>query len=113
MQGFVYFMASHSPTLYVGVTSDLRRRVHQHKTHSYAGSFTSQYRVTRLVYFEAATNIAAAIAREKQIKGWRRSRKIALIERSNPDWRDLAESWYQDGRDQVPRFARDDSVERP
>ena len=89
----VYIMASRSRVLYVGVTNDLVRRVDEHKR-GLGGRFTSRYRVTRLVHREEFTRIGDAIAREKALKGWRRSRKVALIERSNPAWRDLAEGWF-------------------
>jgi putative endonuclease len=85
----VYIMASASRVLYIGVTSDLLRRVMEHKEMCVLG-FTARYRVTELVYFEAFGDIRIAIAREKQIKGWLRARKIALIESFNPHWRDLA-----------------------
>ena len=90
---FVYIMASHTGTLYVGVTSDLEKRVFEHKHHLKPG-FTSKYVVERLLYFERFTYIQAAIAREKQIKGWRRDRKIALLERDNPSWVDLSAGWF-------------------
>ncbi len=92
MQYFVYIMASRSRVLYVGVTNDLQRRVWEHKNHALAG-FTDKYNVDRLVYFEAGASVIEAIAREKQIKGWRRSKKVALIESVNPTWRDLSEGW--------------------
>jgi putative endonuclease len=85
-------MASRSGTLYVGVTSNLAARVYQHK-HGLTPGFTSKYRVTRLVYFEDTGEAADAIAREKQIKGWLRKRKIALVESVNPNWRDLSMDW--------------------
>ena len=85
----VYIMASASRVLYIGVTGDLLRRVMEHKEMRVPG-FTARYRVTELVYFEAFGDIRIAIAREKQIKGWLRARKIALIESFNPHWRDLA-----------------------
>jgi putative endonuclease len=88
---YTYIMASRSRVLYVGVTNDLARRVNEHKQGLIAG-FTSRYRVTRLVYFEEFADIRDAIAREKEIKGWKRSRKTSLIERRNPTWEDLAES---------------------
>jgi len=88
----VYIMASRSRVLYVGVTNDLARRVGEHKRGF--GGFTSRYRVTRLVHREEFSHIKDAIAREKALKGWRRSRKVALIEGSNPTWRDLAEGWF-------------------
>lgn len=86
---YVYIMASRSRVLYTGVTNNLARRVDEHKRGLNHG-FTSRYRVTRLVYFEEFTDIRDAIAREKQIKGWTRSRKTALVERRNPTWEDLA-----------------------
>ena len=85
----VYIMASASRVLYVGVTGNLLRRVAEHKQKKVPG-FTARYRVTELVYFEAFGDIRLSIAREKQIKGWLRERKIALIESFNPHWRDLA-----------------------
>ena len=95
---FVYIMASKSKTLYVGVTRDLRRRVVEHRERLRPHAFSSRYRTAKLVFFETTTDVMAAIAREKQIKGWRRERKIGLIEQTNPDWRDLAVDWFQDGR---------------
>jgi putative endonuclease len=86
---YVYIMASRSRVLYVGVTNDLTRRAHEHKQGLVPG-FTSKYRVTRLVYYEEFADIRDAIAREKRIKGWKRSRKISLIEATNPTWEDLA-----------------------
>ena len=89
---FVYILASRSGVLYVGVTSNLLHRLHQHRTHAIAG-FTERYYVTRLVYFEETSDVAAAIAREKQVKGWLRKKKVALIEADNPAWDDLAAEW--------------------
>ena len=86
---YIYIMASHSRVLYVGVTNDLVRRVNEHKAGRIPG-FTTTYRVTRLVHFEAFTDIRDAIAREKEIKGWKRSRKINLIQSRNATWEDLA-----------------------
>jgi putative endonuclease len=86
----VYIMASASRVLYIGVTGDLLRRVMQHKEMRIPG-FTARYHVTELVYLEAFGDIRIAIAREKQIKGWLRVRKIALIESFNRSWRNLAE----------------------
>ena len=86
---WVYIMASRSRVLYTGVTNDLGRRVKEHKASLIPG-FTQRYRITRLVYFEEYRDIRDAIAREKQIKGWVRSRKIKLIEERNPRWEDLA-----------------------
>ena len=89
MVGYVYILASRRyGTLYVGVTSDLVGRVHQHRTDAVPG-FTRRYGVHRLVWFEAFGDITSAITREKQIKRWRRDWKIELIEGVNPDWNDL------------------------
>jgi len=88
---YIYIMASRSRVLYTGVTNDLARRVNEHKQGLITG-FTSRYRVSRLVHFEEFADIRDAIAREKEIKGWKRSRKTSLIERRNPTWEDLAES---------------------
>src|SRR5258705_141139 len=94
---YVYIMASRSRVLYTGVTNDLARRVHEHKQGLIAG-FTSAYRITRLVYFEEFTDIRDAIAREKQIKGWVRARKIRLIEECNPTMRPCLCSWARRAR---------------
>jgi putative endonuclease len=91
---FVYILSSRTKVLYIGVTGDLERRLWQHKEHVVDG-FTAKYNVTALVYFEQTTDVREAIAREKQIKGWRRSKKVALIESVNPEWKDLSEDWYQ------------------
>jgi putative endonuclease len=89
---YVYLLASRKyGTLYLGVTLDLIRRVYQHKTHADPG-FTSRYDVHLLVWFECHDDPVNAIAREKEIKKWRREWKINLIERDNPDWNDLYES---------------------
>jgi putative endonuclease len=90
---YVYIMASRSRTLYPGVTNDLERRVAEHKRHLTPG-FTSRYRIERLVYFETWGRIRNAIHREKEIKRWRRSKKIALIESMNVTWADLSEGSY-------------------
>ena len=90
---FVYIMSNRSKTLYVGVTNNLERRVYEHK-HGLIEGFTTRYRVTRLVYYETTGDVSAAIEREKQIKGWLRRKKIALIESMNPEWDDLSETWY-------------------
>ena len=89
MECHVYLLANRkNGTLYVGVTSDLVRRIWQHRE-GVADGFTKQYGIHDLVWFEATTSIEAAIAREKQIKNWKRQWKVALIEKANPDWRDL------------------------
>jgi putative endonuclease len=82
-------MTNNSGTLYVGVTNNLIRRVAEHKSVATKG-FTSRYKITRLVYFEASGDALAAIEREKQIKGWVRRRKIALVAAQNPTWKDLS-----------------------
>jgi putative endonuclease len=89
---WVYILASISRRIYVGVTNNMQRRVFQHRSGE-GSEFTTRYRIHRLVYCEATSDVRAAIAWEKQIKGWRRSRKIALIESANPLWADLAEHW--------------------
>ena len=87
----VYILASkRNGTLYVGVTSDLKKRVYQHKNNVLEG-FTKQYNVHLLVYYECGENIDGAIAREKQLKKWNRKWKLNLIEKENPEWRDLYE----------------------
>lgn len=91
-QYFVYIMTSEAGTLYTGMTNDLGRRVYQHK-HKLVGGFTAMYDVNRLVYFEVFGDVQEAIAWEKRIKGWRRSKKIELIESLNPKWQDLSEEW--------------------
>ena len=91
-QYFVYIMSNKSQTLYTGVTNNLERRVSEHKQKLNAG-FTSKYNVTQLVYYETYPDVNAAIAREKQIKGWLRTKKIALIEGMNPEWKDLSLEW--------------------
>ncbi|MBI5052436.1 MAG: GIY-YIG nuclease family protein [Chloroflexi bacterium] len=82
-------MGSRSRVFYVGMTNDLRRRVYQHKEKLVEG-FTQKYNVTMLVYYETTDNVLAAIQREKQIKAWRRSKKIELIQSSNAEWKDLS-----------------------
>ena len=93
-QYYVYIMTNQRRTLYTGVTNDLMRRVYEHKRHLTDG-FTKRYNITWLVHHEVTSDVVSAIAREKQIKGWRRSRKVALIESVNPQWRDLAKDWYE------------------
>ena len=91
---WVYIMTNRSGTLYVGVTSDLARRVYEHRERLVPG-FTSRYHIDRLIHAEGFTNAREAISRERQLKGWRRDRKIALIAQDNPDWRDLAQEWFE------------------
>ncbi len=95
-QYYVYIITNKRNTvLYTGVTNDLRRRVYEHKEKLVDG-FTKKYNITKLVYYEISSNVAAAIAREKKIKGWLRRKKIALIESVNPQWEDLSKGWFQD-----------------
>jgi putative endonuclease len=86
-------MTNPSKTLYTGVTNDLVRRVYEH-TNKMVDGFTKKYNITKLVYFEETNDVQAAISREKQIKGWLRSKKIALIQSVNPGWTDLSEGWF-------------------
>ncbi len=85
-------MASRSHNFYVGVTNDIERRVRQHKEHAFEG-FTARYNIDRLVWYKIYGDVHHAIALEKQLKGWRREKKIALIELLNPTWQDLSEEW--------------------
>ena len=85
-------MSSYRGTLYTGVTSDLARRVYEHR-HKLVDGFTKKYKISNLVHYESTNDVKTAIGREKQIKGWLRSKKVALIESSNPHWNDLAEEW--------------------
>ena len=89
-KAYVYFMTNNSnKVLYIGVTSDLTKRVMQHKNHVYEG-FTEKYNCTKLVYFEECNDINSAIRREKQLKNWHREWKNNLVNQSNKDWNDLA-----------------------
>ena len=88
--GYTYITTTKRNTvLYTGVTSELRTRIYQHKTKAYPNSFTARYNVDKLVYFEPFQYISEAYDREKQIKSWKREKKIALINRFNPEWKDL------------------------
>lgn len=90
MSYYVYILASNTNySVYIGVTNDLIRRVYEHRHEADPKSFTAQYEIHKLVYFEETTDIKAALEREKQLKGWRRSKKNALIETMNPPWKDL------------------------
>lgn len=93
-QYFVYVLASKkNGTLYIGVTNNLERRVHEHKSKIDVNCFTAKYNVNILVYFETFQYINDAIDREKQLKKWNREWKINLIEEENKDWKDLSEEW--------------------
>ncbi len=96
-QYFVYILTNATRTLYVGVTNDLERRMYEHKN-KLVPSFTSKYNVSWLAYYEQTSDVESAIAREKEIKGWRRSKKVSLIESLNPRWKDLSLDWGFDFR---------------
>ncbi len=89
---YMYIMTNRSRTFYVGITNNLERRVYEHKQKLIDG-FTKRYNISRLVYYEVFTDVRDAIAREKQVKDWRREKKIALIESMNPTWKDLSTEW--------------------
>jgi putative endonuclease len=91
---YVYILANYSRMLYVGVTNDLNRRVLEHRNQGIPG-YSQKYNISRLVYFETTSNVSAAIAREKQVKGWTRAKKIALIELKNSAWADLSAGWSE------------------
>jgi putative endonuclease len=93
-QYYVYIMASKSRTLYTGITDDLLRRVYEHKNKLIEG-FAKKYNIINLAYYEVTNDVKAAIRREKQIKGWLRKKKIALIETTNLEWKDLSDEWYK------------------
>jgi putative endonuclease len=90
---YIYILASKkNGTLYIGMTNDLVRRISEHKSGLIEG-FTKKYSINRLVYYESTEVVNAAILREKQLKKWKRQWKVELIEKSNPDWRDLSEAF--------------------
>jgi putative endonuclease len=97
---YVYILGSLSRRLYTGVTRDLMKRVYQHRTGDVEGH-TRAYRISRLLYYETTSNVHAAIAREKQIKAWRREKRVRLIEQNNPAWPDLALHWFAAGEPQA------------
>jgi putative endonuclease len=92
---YVYIMTNRSKTLYTGITNNLLRRVWEHKQGEGSG-FCTQYKLDRLIYFERFKYVGNAITREKQIKGWLRIKKMALIVAQNPAWRDLSDGWYSE-----------------
>jgi len=108
---FVYILSSRSRNLYTGVFNNLMRRLSEHRNGTVPG-FTSRYRTFRLVHFERFGDVRNAIAREKQVKGGRREKKIALIETANSTWLDLSEDWFPGQEMQIPRSARDDNAKR-
>jgi len=89
-------------TIYVGVTNSLERRIWQHKSKEIEG-FTKRHGLDRLVHFEQFRDVNRAIAREKEVKGWLRKRKLALIETKNPEWADLSDGWFGGSQDSSPR----------
>ena len=101
---YVYILSNPTRTLYVGVTNDLVRRVYQHR-HRRVEGFTKKYYLGWLVYFEQTGDIREAIMREKQVKAWRREKKVKLIESLNPRWKDLSAGWYEDSEQalEIPR----------
>lgn len=99
---YVYILANASKTLYTGMTNDLERRIFEHK-HKIIPGFAKRYNLARLVYFEDTTDVKQAIAREKEIKGWVRKKKIALIESTNPIWDDLSCNWFAERDSSSPK----------
>ncbi len=93
-QYFVYILSSISRILYIGVTNDLQRRVLEHKDENAQG-FTKKYKVKKLVYFEMTDDVYVALTREKQLKKWRRERKVNLIDSMNPTWKDLYSELFE------------------
>ncbi len=93
-QYFVYILTNwNNKVMYIGVTNDLARRIYEHKN-KLAEGFTKRYNVNKLVYFETTRDVRAAIEREKQLKGWIRKRKDALVESENPEWKDLSDEFF-------------------
>ena len=117
---WVYIMTNHSGTLYTGVTGNLSRRVHEHR-HRQVPGFATRSKIDQLVYAESFSEVRDAIAREKQIKAWRRSHKVALIDTANPEWNDLGEEWFgptdamEPGSSVMPENCvnADDEIPRP
>jgi len=101
---YVYILSNGFKRLYIGVTTDLMHRITEHKNYRNPQSHTAKYNINKLVYFERFTTITAAIQREKQLKGWLRTRKIELIISTNPRWRDLSEEWGKP----IPPFKESD-----
>ncbi|MCA9876377.1 MAG: GIY-YIG nuclease family protein [Thermomicrobiales bacterium] len=91
-QYWVYILNNRSGTLYIGMTSSLPRRIQEHRMGAVPG-FTEQYKITRLIYAEPYADVRDARARERQLKGWTRAKKLALVQASNPDLRDLGDDW--------------------
>ncbi len=94
---YTYIMTNGVGTLYIGMTNDIERRVYEHR-HKLVDGFTKKYNLTQLVHYEETSDVVAAIQREKELKGWRRGKKVELIESINPQWKDLSRGWYGDVR---------------
>jgi putative endonuclease len=106
---YVYILSNAFRTLYIGVTGDLFARMYEHKN-AVVDGFTARYSIHRLVYFESTNDVNEAIEREKRLKRWVRRKKVALIERDNPGWKDLAASWFESKDPSAsPRLAQDDT----
>ena len=102
---YVYVLTNkNNNVMYVGLTNNLERRMYEHKTKRVPG-FTEKYNVNRLVYFEETQDVRIAIAREKEIKKWRREKKNQLVVAVNPEWRDLSEGWFE-----ISPCGRDDKI---
>ena len=111
-QYYVYILSSRSSVLYIGMTNDLERRVAEHEERLVPG-FTAKYNVNCLVCYQAFDTPDEAIAAEKKLKGWRREKKVALIEPENPQWKDLSEDWYDD-RPTMPQYhGAESNLKRP
>jgi len=105
---YIYIMANKSRMLYVGVTNNLERRVQEHKMKLVDG-FTKHFSLTSLVYYESTPSVTAAIEREKEIKGWVRRKKTALIHTLNAEWKDLSEEWLPPDPD-ILHYVQDDNI---
>ena len=110
---FTYIMSNKSRRVYVGATSELQVRVFKHKKGWYEGSFTARYCFDMLVYFEEYSHPSEALAREKELKGWRREKKLRLVLKANPDWADLSREWKEDESWQLIPEAKSRPVLRP
>ncbi|MBU0509857.1 GIY-YIG nuclease family protein [bacterium] len=104
---YVYIVASLTRKLHIGSTSDLKRRLYEHK-HRLIEGFTAKYNMNRLVYYEETTDARAVVERERQLKGWRREKKVALIHSVDPAWKDLSAEWFEDV--QAQRVGGDSSL---
>jgi putative endonuclease len=90
---YIYIVSNNAHTLYAGMTNDLVQRIEQHKNRTYENAFTARYTFDRCVYFELLSSKHAAARREQRIKRWSRAKKVALIQKLNPNWLDLSSSW--------------------